>query len=134
LIRELFKEVSAQTSRLEWDNFDDLPFRERFLAAFSQLLRYFLSNPKEFIFGEQYYFSPFFNPESAAGEGTQKLRDLLVQAREEQAIRDVPLVVLESLAYGPIVALAKEHASRGIPVDEEMIGQVIQACWDGLKK
>jgi hypothetical protein len=41
--------------------------------------------------------------------------------------------VLESIAYGPIVALAKEHGTRNLPVDEEMIRITVEACWDGLK-
>jgi AcrR family transcriptional regulator len=134
LIRELFKEVSAQLDDLVWDNSEDLPFRERFLAAFSQVLRFFLVHPKEFRFGEQYHFSPFCDSECNTPGDNQKVRELLIQAREQKVIKDLPLVVLESIAFGPIVSLAKEHANRGISVDEEMIKEIVQACWDGLER
>ncbi|ABA87546.1 transcriptional regulator, TetR family [Syntrophotalea carbinolica DSM 2380] len=133
LIRELYKEVSAQLDDLVWNNSEDLPFRERFLSAFSQYLRFFLAHPKEFRFGEQYYFSPFCDSESDTTGDNQKVRELLLQAREQKVIKDLPLVVLESIAFGPIVSLAKEHAIRAIPVDEKMIEQIVQACWDGLQ-
>jgi hypothetical protein len=119
---------------LVWDNSEELPFRERFLAAFSQFLRFFLAHPKEFRFGEQYHFSPLCNSECNTTGDSQKVRDLLLQAREQKVVKNLPLVVLESIAFGPIASLAKENATRGIPVDEKMIEQIVQACWDALKQ
>ncbi|NLC70714.1 MAG: helix-turn-helix transcriptional regulator, partial [Desulfuromonadaceae bacterium] len=65
LIRELFREVNQQFHALAWENFEELPIKERLLAALRQFLRYFLTHPKEFKFGEQYHFSPYFNSEPA---------------------------------------------------------------------
>jgi len=62
------------------------------------------------------------------------IKNLLLFARDQQIIKDAPLPVLESLAFGPAVALAKEHGVRQLPVDEEMIRIVVEASWDGLKR
>lgn len=134
LIRELFNEVRAQIDAIALENVGELAMQERFLQAFSQILRYFLANPKEFKFVEQYHFSPFCDLECRTTGENEKFRDLLMQAREQKVIKDAPLLVLESIAFGPIASIAKEHASRGTLIDEEMIEQIVQACWDGLKR
>ncbi|MFA5516492.1 MAG: TetR/AcrR family transcriptional regulator [Desulfuromonadales bacterium] len=134
LIRELFNEVRAQIDAVALENVADLAMPEHFLQAFSQILRYFLANPKEFKFVEQYHFSPFCDLECRTTGESEKFRNLLLQAREQKIIKDAPLLVLESIAFGPIAAIAKEHASRGTRIDEKLIEQIIQACWDGLKR
>jgi AcrR family transcriptional regulator len=59
LIRELFREVRAQIDGVILDSPAEMPVRERFLQSFDRLLRFFLANPQEFKFVEQYHFSPF---------------------------------------------------------------------------
>lgn len=135
LIRELFQEVMAQIDAAAMEHFTgNLPVKDCLIQGFSRILRYFLANPKEFKFVEQYHFSPLFDENCSSAGENQRFRDLLLRAQSEGVIKEAPLLVLKSIAFGPIVNLAKEHASRGTPVDEGMIEQIVQACWDGLKK
>jgi hypothetical protein len=101
----------------------------------SRLLRLFISEPGEFKFMEQYYYSPF--PQScgysAPGE-EEVIKKLLLFARDQQIIKDAPLPVLEAIAFGPIVDLAKENGNRQLAVDENMLRTDVEACWDGLKR
>lgn len=135
LIRELFKEVRAQIDAVVFfESSQDMPLEDRFLQAFTRILRYFLANPKEFKFVEQYHYSPFCDLECSTTRENEDFRKLLIQAREQKIIKDAPLLVLEAIAFGPIAAIAKEHASRGTPIDETMIEQIVQSCWEGLKR
>lgn len=135
LIHELFREVRAKIESQVLETFPaEVEVRERFLKTFSKLLRYFLENPEEFKFIEQYHFSPFTERGCCTTGENESLRNLLIEAREQQAIKDAPLLLLEAVAFGPITSLAKEHANRGTPVDAEIIELTVQACWDGLKR
>lgn len=135
LIHELFREVRAKIDNEVLEEFPaEAPVRERFLTNFSKLLRYFLENPQEFKFIEQYHFSPFNEGECCSANDNKCLSNLLVEAREQGLFKNAPLQVLKALAFGPIASLAKEHVSRALPIDDEMIRVTIAACWDGLKR
>lgn len=135
LIRELFFQIRGEIDNLALENTpEEWPIQERFLQAFSHILRYFLQNPRIFAFMEQYHFSPLRERGCNAPAENEKFRELLILAREQKAIKDAPLFVLEALAFGPIASVAKEHASRGTAIDEETISLVVQGCWDGLKR
>lgn len=137
LIRELYHEVREQAqAEIYADASPARPLRERYTSAMTRLLRFFLGNPREFRFMEQYYFSPFSagDNDCAPPEADETIRELLLSARDQQLVKDAPLPVLQALAYGPIVALAKEHNNRNQPVDETMIQQIVEASWDGLTK
>lgn len=137
LIRELYHEVRKQAqAEIYADASPARPLRERYMSAMTRLLRFFLGNPQEFRFMEQYYFSPFSAGDNgcAPPEADETVRELLLNARDQQLVKDAPLSVLQALAYGPIVALAKEHNNRNQPVDETMIKQIVEASWDGLTK
>lgn len=136
LIRELHQELHAKATAWICEGYsEEQPERERFLFLMTRLLRLFISEPKEFRFMEQYYYSPF--PQScgysAPGE-EEVIKRLLLLARDQQIIKDAPLPVLEAIAFGPIVALAKEYGIRQLTVDETMIRTVVEASWDGLKR
>lgn len=134
LIRELCREVRGQIHGIAFDSAGDRSIKERFFQALSRILRYFLANPQEFKIVEQYHFSPLYSGECCTTGENDNFRNFLIHAREEKAIKDTPLLVLESIAFGPVISIAKEHASRGTVVDDAMIEQIVQACWDGLKR
>jgi AcrR family transcriptional regulator len=111
------------------------PVRGRFLYLFSRLLRFFITNPVEFRYMEQFHYSPYgvaFQAEMA--KEINNIQALLIEGREQQIIKDAPLPLLEAIAFGPIVALAKEQISGRLQVDEAMIHCTVEACWDGLKR
>ena len=110
-----------------------MPVQDQLFEVCSQLLLYFLENPKVFKFAEQYHFSPLADRDDTSREHSP-VRPLLLKAREEKIIKDLPLLVLESVVFGPIVSIAKEHSSQGTPISEDMVQQIVQACWDGIKK
>ena len=136
LIHELYREVRERVqSRIYSDSYSGLPVRERYVGAMSRLLRFFLDNPLEFRFMEQYYFSPFSTDDDcAAPEENETIRQMLITARTEHIVKEAHISVLQALAFGPLVALAKEHINRNVAVDEEMIRQTVEASWDGLKR
>lgn len=134
LIHALFQDVRARIEAHLRDSLvAELHLPERFAKAFAGLLHYFLDNPAEFKFVEQYHFSPLCARQDEPYRDNSPLRAILLAAREQGLIKNLPILVLEAIAFGPIVALAKEHANRQTEVDDSMVRQTIEACWDGLK-
>lgn len=140
LINELFLEIHAKISATLADGHPpQAPIRARFLHLGTTLLRYFLTTPLEFRFLEQYFNSPYgvaFRRDRLMGAGTEEdlCRRLLEEGVRQQIVKDLPLAVLFSLAFGPLLSVARDHIAGFVHLDEAMILQTVQACWDGLKR
>lgn len=131
LFQELFVKISAQVNQ-GIDN--ELPLRERFIVLFTRVLNYFIHEPRQFRFMEQYHYSPFFQRQTEDLNEHERIRQLLLTARSAGIFKDLPLPVMESIAFGPIVALAKEHLTGRFQVDERIINETVLSCWDALVK
>ncbi len=134
LIHALFELVYADINTAMMDGVEpNMTIQEQMTLLLRNLLRYFLKHPDQFRFMEQFHFSSFntLNRELHTEKGY--LRELMLRARTQHIIKDVPCLSLEAIAFGPIVALAKEHANRGTLIDERTFESTIEACWDALK-
>lgn len=141
LINELFQELHDRicTGLLEGYG-TDRSLRERFVHLSTALLRYFIDNPLEFRFIEQYLNSPYGNAfrrvrlMGAGEEDDDPYRHLLEEGVARQIVKDLPLVVLFALAFGPLLAVARDHILGFVALDEVLLVQTVQACWDGIKR
>ena len=136
LIHEIFRELHSRYHQQVMTRFDPgRPLPERFHQIFDLLLRLFLAAPSEFRFMELYYYSPYATATAArlpAEEGV--IFKTLQEAQAKGLCKDVPMQVLEALAWGPVVALAKEHSNRHLAVNDEIIAQTVQASWDAIRR
>lgn len=117
----------------------DKPLKERFIHVSTELLRYFITTPLEFRFLEQYLNSPYgvaFRRDRLLGKGGDGdlYRRLLEEGSALQVVKDLPLVVLFALAFGPLLAVARDHILGFVELDASLIAQTAQACWDGIKR
>jgi len=141
LINELFQELhdGICTGLLEGYG-TDRPLRERFVHLSTALLRYFIDNPLEFRFIEQYLNSPYGNAfrrarlMGAGEEDDDPYRHLLEEGVARRIVKDLPLVVLFALAFGPLLAVARDHILGFVELNEVLLVQTVQACWDGIKR
>ncbi|OGR00803.1 MAG: TetR family transcriptional regulator [Deltaproteobacteria bacterium RIFOXYD12_FULL_50_9] len=140
LIKELFLELHEKICAWSLKGYEaDKPLRQRFLHFGTALLRYFIANPRDFRYLEQYHNSPYgaefrrdriLGKEESGGLG----RGLLEEGVAQQIVKDLPLAVLFSLAFGPLVMVARDHILGFVELDDFLIQQTVQACWDGIKK
>lgn len=140
LINELFQALHDKicTGLLEGYAADQ-PLRERFVHLSTALLRYFIDNPLEFRYLEQYHNSPYgvaFRRDRLLGRGGDGdlYRSLLEEGVAQQIVKDLPLVVLFALAFGPLLAVARDHILGFVELNESLIVQTARACWDGIKR
>lgn len=140
LINTLFQELHDTIQARLMDGYDtDRPVRERFIRAHTALLRFFVAHPLQFRFHEQYLHSPYgviFRRDHIFGQGGDEdlYRMLLEEGRTRQIVKDFPLVVLFALAFGPLLTVARDHILGFVNLDETLLVQTVQACWDGIKQ
>jgi hypothetical protein len=88
---------------------------------------------------EQYFNSPYgisLHRDRLLGKSGNHdiLMDIFEQGIEQQVLKEFPKAVLFSLAFGPMTFLMRDHIFGLIVLDEALIKQTTEACWDGIKK
>lgn len=142
LINELYLELESKINASTLIGYStEMPFRERFIHLVDGLLRFFIENPREFKFLEQFHNSPYgvaFRRDRMLGqaetEGCGMYCDLFRQGVAQQVIKELPLPLLFDLSFGPIISAARNHVLGFIQLDDGLIRQIAEACWDSLKR
>lgn len=134
LVRAVFEDVQSQLAGATGGFPGKLSIRERFVHLMTAFMQFFLANPNILIFCEYYHFSKYRDSQTNIHEPFRDLSKLLMQARTDGVVKDLPDFVLESIAIAPLVAIAKEHVSRGAVIDDELAEHIVQASWDALEK
>ena len=140
LITELHRELEDKIMAVLQEGYPSgRPIRERFLYLIRELLRYFITNPLHFRYMEQYFNSPYgisMHRDRLLGKpGNQDiLMDIFDQGIEQQVLKEFPKAVLFSLAFGPMIFLMRDHILGFIILDEALIKQTTEACWDAIKR
>jgi TetR/AcrR family transcriptional regulator, repressor of fatR-cypB operon len=140
LIMALYREIDERIGAVIMKDYQqDKPIRERFHHIFGALLRYFISNTCDFRYIEQFHNSPY-------GVALRRdiilrktgdcyiYRDLFEEGVTQQVIKDLPMAILFALAFGPLKAVARDHITGFIVLDDALIDRVMEACWDGIRR
>lgn len=140
LIIELYQELEAKLYPFLLDGYIvEAPLRMRFLHLGTGLLRYFIENPLHFRYLEQFHNSPYgvaVRRDKLLGKagGCDVFRELFEQGAAQQVVKDFPLVILFDLAFGPLLAVARDHILGFVQLDDTIIERTIEACWDAVKR
>jgi AcrR family transcriptional regulator len=140
LITELFREIETRIYPVLLDGYAlQKPIDERFLHLGSAMLRYFIENPLDFKYLEQFFNSPFgvvYRRDKLMGKKGEcdVFRELFEEGISRHVVKDIPLVILFALAFGPLLAVARDHILDFIQLDELLIKLTVSACWDSVKR
>ena len=140
LITELYRKLEEKIMAALQEGYSvGKPLRERFLHLGTALLRYFIAHPLYFRYMEQYYNSPYgasMRRDRLLGKSDNRdiFKDLFEQGISQQVLKDLPILVLFALAFGPMLALARDHILGFAILDDTLIVQSIEACWDGIRR
>jgi AcrR family transcriptional regulator len=140
LINELYRGLEERLYAVIMDGYSpDKPLRERFIHLGTEILKYCISNPLDFRYLEQFHNSPYgveFRRDKIMGKTGNKdiYRELFEEGVAQQVVKDLPMMVLFALAFGPLITVARDHILGFVFLDEALISQTIVACWDGLKR
>jgi len=140
LINELYREVEKKIMEtIQAGHLSGATLRERFLQLSTALLRYMIANPIHFRYLEQYHNSPY----GANLRRSKILKQsdehnvfdkLFQQGITDRVLKDLPLFVHYSLAFGPLISLARDHNLGLTLLNDELIEKAVEACWDSMKK
>lgn len=138
LIAELYKELEARINPALRNGYRvDRPVRERFLHLGTALLKYLIAHPLDFRYLEQFHNSPYGIECRRAkfldhcGK-TDIYRDLFMDGIVSGELRQLPLPILFSLAFGPLVSVTRDHILGFVALDDRLIASIIEACWDAI--
>lgn len=140
LITEIYKDIEDRAYTLIMEGYaPEKPIRARFLHLGTVLLRYFIENPLDFRYLEQFHNSPYgvgFRGDNILGQkrNCNVYRELLVEGVDGQVMKNLPLVILFGLAFGPLLTLARKHILGFISLDDSLIARTVEACWDGIRR
>jgi TetR/AcrR family transcriptional regulator, repressor of fatR-cypB operon len=140
LITELYRELEGKIKDLILEGYSkERPIRERFLHLNSGLFRYFIAFPLHFRYVEQFHNSPYgivCRRDKILGEsGNQDVfKELFDEGLEQQVMKDLPIIVLFALAFGPLLAVVRDHILGFIDLNDTLIERTTEACWDGVKR
>jgi TetR/AcrR family transcriptional regulator, repressor of fatR-cypB operon len=140
LIKELYRELEEKMYPFILEGYSvEAPFRMRFLHLGTSLLRYFIEHPLHYRYLEQFHNSPYgvaFRRDKILGKAgsCDVFRELFEQGAAQQVVKDFPLVILFALAFGPLLAVARDHILGFVQLDETMINRTIEACWDAVRQ
>jgi AcrR family transcriptional regulator len=140
LITELHRELEERIMVVLQEGYPSgRPLRERFLYLIRELLRYFIMNPLHFRYMEQYFNSPYgisMHRDRLLGKSGNHdiLMDIFELGIEQQVLKEFPKAVLFSLAFGPLISLMRDHILGFVTLDDLLIRQITEACWDAIKR
>jgi hypothetical protein len=88
---------------------------------------------------EQYYNSPYgisLHRDKLLGQSGNHdiLMDIFKQGIEQRVLKEFPKAILFSLAFGPMISLMRDHTLGFIVLDDPLIDQITEACWDTIKR
>ena len=140
LITQLHRELEDKIMAVLQEGYPSVrPLRERFLYLIRELLRYFITNPLHFRYMEQYFNSPYgisMHRDRLLGKSRNNdiLKVIFEEGISQQILKDFPVAVLFPLAFGPMIILMRDHILGFITLDDSLIKQITEACWDAIKR
>ena len=67
-------------------------------------------------------------------EGCDIFLKLFEEGAARQIMKDLPLVILFALSFGPLAAVARDHILGFMTLDDGLIAQTVEACWDAIRR
>lgn len=139
LIKTLYQELENKVMMVIQKGYPkSKSFRERFIYIWTGLLRYFIANPLHFRYLEQYHNSPYGVSTrrdkilSKIGDSSMFV-DLFEEGLSIRTVKDLPIIMLFALAFGPLVFLARDHTLGLIKVEDAHVAQAAAACWEAIE-
>jgi len=110
--------------------------RDEFYLKWRNILKYFLANPDEARFLEQYSSSPFISLEVQA-ENNRRNSHLEVLRRrgiETGELREVRYSTLVVYMWGTILELCRQKDSGALTITEDLIADIYSVFWEGIRR
>lgn len=137
LINALYIEVKTRLAQYTLRNYSESrDVHVSFLLLLRNIADYFIENPAELLFIEQYANSPLITA-ATYEEGLRMfvpVNNLFERAKKEKLLKELPMEMLSTLAYGATISLVKLWLFGKIKLDESTLDGGVDAIWDAIKR
>ncbi len=136
LLEALYRKLKLEfVTAIMADDSQEQTLENRFMRMWQNIIHYFVAFPDKAAYFQQFHSSPYYNAESDVFtmEVLKPLLAVYAEAMQLGAIRSIPQPVLESLTIDLAISLARRHSNGEILLDEDLILETGQACWQSLK-
>lgn len=110
--------------------------KDEYGLKWKNMINYFIKNPLEAKFMDQFATSPFINKDIVKSSLARysHLKDLYKRAISSGTIRDVSYESVMVAMLGTVNQLYRTNNSDMFKVDEKIINEVFEIFWIGIKK
>ena len=111
--------------------------REKFVHLARVLVTQWISSPVEFRFLEQFHNSPYgveLRRDKVFGKEKDMCREIFEEALEHRLVKELPISMLFALAFGPLIYICRDHILGFFKLDDSMLQQAVDGCWNAIKR
>ena len=137
LVSELYQELTKKLGNHVLAHYDaQAPVRARLAQIVTSYIFYNLQNRREFLFRDQYAYSPYIKPAAKVDQSgwIQAMSQMMMDGQAQEILKPVDIEVLLQAILGIIDALVKKHFAGGVELDEDGIETAVNLCWDAIKR
>ncbi|MCG3208500.1 MAG: HTH-type transcriptional repressor Bm3R1 [Anaerolineae bacterium] len=137
LMDELYRHIKRNFGQMINESFDQAqPLKIQIREILGQMIRYYIHRPLESAFLEQYTRSPYFSSEieEEVGQYYLPLLECFQRGQQEMILKNLPAPVVHTLTMDVATALAQKHAAGFLTLTDDLIEQIIDACWEAIRQ
>jgi len=138
LIIELFKYCKCRIGHAMFTSPElDLPYPQRFVAIWINLVNYYIGHPEVLSFMEQFFSSPYaqvVHRKNFTVQMQNEMSSFLQQGIDEGHIKALDINILSAAFIGTVTATAKRHLNGQYSFDESSMNEMVTIIWNGIKK
>ena len=137
IINELYCIIREELHQETMKNIpENVSVHDEFYLKWRNILMYFINNPYEASFIEQYSASPYISGESIKENNrrNQHLKDLIARGIAEDQIRNVDYTTITVYMWGTVKQLHHLYTSEGVKITDDLIDDIYSVFWEGIRK
>lgn len=137
IINQVYSYIKINMGTALSDNIpDDGIYKDKFIKYWENLYFHYINNTEEFIFSEQFAHSSFISPIIKKENEIHyyKVIQFLEEGVKTDKLKPINTEVLTAFVYGSIISAVKIALNNSTKLSPQEIMQIIELCWDGIKK
>ena len=137
IINELYTYVKTDfNNAILGEIYTGISIRDEYYLKWRNMVDYYINNPLEAKFIEQYAASPYINGDVIKSnlEKYSHLRDLYKRAIDSSTIRKISYEAVTIVMFGTVNQLYRIYNLNTLNIDEKVTNEVFQIFWDGVKQ
>jgi len=139
LIKAIYKEAEERLVGFLLENYPKgQPVKDCYFHIGTGVMDYFVRNPLEFKYTEQFHNSPYgveYRRNTLFTEAGQAdiFMELYERGTTRKVIKDISPVVFFNLAFAPLIWSVRDHILGMVQLDASLMRLIVESCWNSIK-